>query len=199
MTRDRRTVDPEVLEKVRQVMTEHFAAQTFHNVGIRDICKAARVSPKTLYKYFGSKEDLLLACVERDLAELTEITRQAVGEYPEDPMAQLLAVGRTFFNFYITRQDVARIVFLNVPAIYWVNQASQAQTDFMGLIHSALVQGQRDGTMTSELDPVVLTNVLAGAANRLLAAWLISGTGSEEMLAHFEATYRSFFEGSLRN
>lgn len=197
VTRDKRTLDPEVLERVRAVMTSHFAADTFHRVGIRDICKAARVSPKTLYKYFGSKEDLLLACVEQDLAELTAVSARVAEAHEGAYIAQLCAVAEAFFEFFATRQEVGRIIFLNVPAIYWVNQGSKGQTDYLALIYRALAMGQKTGEVVATPDAEALTVMLAGAANRLMGAWLIQSSDPEVIRARGR-DYIAFFSESVR-
>lgn len=195
--RDKRSLDPEVLERVRAVMTSHFAADTFHRVGIRDICKAARVSPKTLYKYFGSKEDLLLACVEADLAELTAISLEVAKAHEGRYIDQLCAVAETLFEFYTTRQEVGRIIFLNVPTIYWVTQGSQGQTDYLALIYRAIALGQKSGQIIASPDAKTLTMMLAGAANRLVGAWLIEGGDPDEIRARGR-DYMAFFSESVR-
>jgi AcrR family transcriptional regulator len=43
-----------------------FCANGFHAVGVDDILKAAGVARMTLYKNFGSKEDLIVATLERE-------------------------------------------------------------------------------------------------------------------------------------
>ena len=73
---DKRLIAPEAIEKLRKTVLALFADNHFHEVGIRDICKQAGVSQKTIYKYFGNKEQLLLACIEQDLQTLSDTGEQ---------------------------------------------------------------------------------------------------------------------------
>ena len=58
---DGRLIKPETLTLLRNTILECFAQGQFHQVGIREICQKARVSPQTVYKYFGNKEGLFTA------------------------------------------------------------------------------------------------------------------------------------------
>lgn len=61
---------PEALERLRRVIIELLAADQLQNVSMREIIRRGQVSPNTIYKYFGSKEQLFLACISPDLHQL---------------------------------------------------------------------------------------------------------------------------------
>jgi AcrR family transcriptional regulator len=46
-----------------------FARSGFHGASMQDICAEARMSPGNLYRYFGSKEEIIAAICERDRAD----------------------------------------------------------------------------------------------------------------------------------
>ena len=73
---DKRTLAPEALENLRKTVIELFANGLFHEVGIREIASKAKVSPQTIYKYFGNKDELIFACIEPDLKENACCTRK---------------------------------------------------------------------------------------------------------------------------
>lgn len=52
-------------ERILDAAFELFFAGTFHNVGVTEICKVAGVNKGTLYHFFLSKTDVLLAVLER--------------------------------------------------------------------------------------------------------------------------------------
>jgi AcrR family transcriptional regulator len=57
-----------------------FARRGFHQTTMQDICKEARLSPGSVYRYFRSKEDIIAAMVEEELNEsvaLLEAVRQS--------------------------------------------------------------------------------------------------------------------------
>lgn len=50
-----------------------FVEQGFHQTGMAAICKAANMSPGTLYRYFESKADIIQAFIEEEQAETEEL------------------------------------------------------------------------------------------------------------------------------
>ena len=55
--------------EILAITAELFAKQGFHQTGIAEICEALDVSPGTLYRYFPSKDALILGLVEADAQE----------------------------------------------------------------------------------------------------------------------------------
>ncbi|WP_420313797.1 TetR/AcrR family transcriptional regulator [Antricoccus suffuscus] len=64
----------------------------YHGTSIRDIAKAAEISPGTIYNHFESKHELLVAIISRGRASLLEATEQALFETPKHPAAQFRAI-----------------------------------------------------------------------------------------------------------
>jgi AcrR family transcriptional regulator len=75
-----------------------FAAHGFAGVSMDGIAEEVGVSKPMLYAYFGSKEGLLTACVDRARAELQEATRLAAAQAdsPRDAMWRGLLAYFTF-------------------------------------------------------------------------------------------------------
>ncbi len=61
---------------------EHFSAQSFEQVGVRDIAEAAGVNVALVIRYFGSKEALFEQAVTQkvDLGALLAMPREQLGE-----------------------------------------------------------------------------------------------------------------------
>ena len=53
-------------ENILDAAERCFSSQGFHSTSMHDICRAAGISPGTLYLYFKSKEDLIAAICERE-------------------------------------------------------------------------------------------------------------------------------------
>lgn len=166
---DRRKISPEALERLRRTVIELFAEGLFHEVGIRDVARRAKVGMPTIYKYFGGKDELIYACIEQDLRGLTEDLQTAVaGADPSDVRAQIQAFGLTFFGFYLTNRRIAEIVFLNVPARKWTVEPGFVQVEQLGLLAELLGKGQASGLVRTDVDPRTLVELLAGANGRYL-------------------------------
>ncbi|MCK0068098.1 TetR/AcrR family transcriptional regulator [Kordiimonas laminariae] len=189
---DKRKIKPEALESLRATILALFSEDEFHRVGIRDICKRAKVSPQTVYKYYGNKEELLLACIEPDMVELTalakERSRTAVGL-----KAKLSALASTQFEFYAERPVIAKLVFMNLPPIFWVNRASVAQAEFQDLYEDVLKEARAAGELPDTLDLTLLQDISSGAASRVILRWLSAGAKDDLRTsgkAYFELLWR---------
>lgn len=53
-----------------QKAIELFGRKPYHEIGMRTIAEAAGVSPASIYRYFPSREDLLVEALARDIAEI---------------------------------------------------------------------------------------------------------------------------------
>ena len=131
--RDLRELAPEKREALRRVIIELFSKALFHDVGLREICARAGVTPRTVYKHFGAKDDLLLAAIAPDLESLSHAIEAAVeaeGDFEDKALFAL----RAYSDFYLGNIPVARIVFLNIPAAYFrvcaeIHAGARAQRD----------------------------------------------------------------------
>jgi len=61
-------------QRILEVAKELFTQRGFGNVAVRDICKAANVTPPTVYYYFKNKEALFDAVVRKSVSMTEFIT-----------------------------------------------------------------------------------------------------------------------------
>lgn len=168
---DRRAIDPKTLDKLRHTILGLFANALFHDVGIRDICLHAKVSPKTVYKYFGGKEEMLFACIKQDLDALNDQSLAAAARH-RDVNDQLSAFLDSWCDFYQQHMNVARIVFLTIPQAYWVGNRQFVQARVHQAARTLLTQGQAEGSIYAEIPADVLFEMIMGAAHRIMVRWL---------------------------
>lgn len=85
-------------QQILAVAEEVFAAEGYQATSMDDIAARVGVSKPMLYEYFGSKEGLLLACLQRCKRELIEATTVAAAgaDNPEQLMHDCLLA---FFEF----------------------------------------------------------------------------------------------------
>lgn len=171
---DKRFIGPDTLEKLRTSIIALFANGQYHEVGIRSICVRAGVSPQTVYKYYGEKEQLLLACMERDLAGLLSACQQAA-ERAGTPFAALKNLSEAYFEFLNDNPLIARIIYLNMPAIYWSNRSSPSRETLAEFIRSLFQQGIDCGELRPVASIDIVVDIFSGSANRIVSRWLVSG------------------------
>lgn len=67
-------------DRILEAATRCFARRGFHEATIQDICDAAALSKGGLYTYFRSKDEILAALVEQNLADAMQWASAAAGQ-----------------------------------------------------------------------------------------------------------------------
>ncbi|HEX5484828.1 MAG TPA: helix-turn-helix domain-containing protein, partial [Limnobacter sp.] len=60
------------LDRLENAVLELFTARDFNNVSLIEVAQAAHVSLQTIYKYFGSKEQLVAHVLDSTLTRLAQ-------------------------------------------------------------------------------------------------------------------------------
>jgi AcrR family transcriptional regulator len=74
-----------IIERARNLFRKH----GFRGVGVDAIAEATSTNKMTLYRHFGSKDDLIVACIREIAAEVETVWDDLEAADPGDPMAQL--------------------------------------------------------------------------------------------------------------
>lgn len=76
-------------ERIIKTARELFRRHGMRGVGVDAIAEQAGTNKMTLYRHFGSKDDLICACLREVAVENDEIWNDLEAAHPGDPMAQL--------------------------------------------------------------------------------------------------------------
>src|SRR5881275_1380442 len=95
----RRIPRPEREQSMLDAAGAAFAAHGFHAASMDEIAAAAGISKPMLYNYFGSKQGLYLAFVERDGRDLLQSMRLAAS--PNSSAGDRLRAGILAFLTYV--------------------------------------------------------------------------------------------------
>ena len=170
-------------EPMRSALRQ-FADRGFDQVTVEEIAADCEVSPRTFFRYFSSKEDVLFAQSDRSLAGLLE----TLGTQPADmpPLEALRRAARTVAEDY--EEDKEAVVFRHqimsaTPALR--TRAGERQHGWeAGIIDQLRAGGQIDGM--SDLD-VRLVVAAATTALRVAVTVWVNDT-SDLDLAHLVDT-----------
>jgi AcrR family transcriptional regulator len=106
-------VEPEPRERILDAAYELFSRRGVRDVGIDEVIERAGVAKATLYRHFPSKDDLVLAFLERRerlwTREWLEAEARRGGSTPEE---QVLAIFDAF-NGWFRRDDFEACSFIN--------------------------------------------------------------------------------------
>lgn len=78
-------------ERIIETARDLFRKHGFRGVGVDTIAEAANTNKMTLYRHFGSKDDLFASCLSEIAKEGLAMWDNFEIEHPQDPMAQLHA------------------------------------------------------------------------------------------------------------
>ena len=150
--------DPErTRQDILNVATEEFASAGFSGARVDTIAERTRTSKRMIYYYFGSKEGLYLAALEKVYGELraAEMSLDVTHDCPLDAMQRLIEVT---FDYQEAHPEFVRLVNTeNVNYGRYIEQSEAIRTlnvSIIDVLASILQQGQKQGIFRSDLDPV---------------------------------------------
>jgi len=89
--KDRGVGPPRPRERIIATARDLFRKHGIHGIGVDAIADTADTNKMTLYRHFGSKDDLVVACLRDVACEADAIWSELEREYPGEPLAQLHA------------------------------------------------------------------------------------------------------------
>jgi AcrR family transcriptional regulator len=86
---DETTTRPPPRERILATARDMFHRNGLRGVGVDAIADAAGTNKMTLYRHFGSKDELITACLREVAAEGEDMWREIADKNPNNPLAQL--------------------------------------------------------------------------------------------------------------
>jgi TetR/AcrR family fatty acid metabolism transcriptional regulator len=151
-----------------------FGSKGFQNATISEIARNAQVGDATIYEYFKSKEDLLLAIP-------TEVTKEAVLEIGEHMMGIKGAFNKLrkyvwwYLNFFEKNPEYASIVLLELKTsrTYISTEAYQAARTFYQVLLDIIKEGQAEGAIRPETSCYIARSLCVGVIEHITIRWLL--------------------------
>lgn len=166
--------EPKSHQKLETVVLEIFSSEDFHKANMRTIAKKAGVSFSTIYKYYGSKENLLFAFVDKKMKVLTERMvdhLQGINNLKD----KLRKVFWLQMDFYERNPELGRIIFMTVPMVTWMKDKTFKQKKLIGIWLETLRQGQSEGLLNSKVRAEDLLDFYYGLVQRSFFMWVYRG------------------------
>ncbi len=178
----------ERMEQTLGVAHGLFAERGYGDVTMEEIAAAVGVTKPLLYNYFGNKERLYIACMERAGDSLTRTIGEAIAD--TDGPGEALASGvRAFFGFLDSDRAAWAVLFdETLPnsgevAERVAGYRAQIATLVSGSLVAQLPDARRKG---ARIEIEALSTALLGAAEELARWWLrteaISAREAAELL-----------------
>lgn len=183
----------EVRRRVEEAALRVFSRSEFHRVALVDIAREANASLQTLYRYYGSKEAILNACLHDWLDELAERMLdhlQGIETY-KDRLRKVFWVVLDFFD------RNPRVGWMMINSVYpgrWGGDFTPGQHQLTGLFLAVLEEGQRAGVLTREVSGLMLLDIFYGILLRVNQMHLIRGEArplAEQASVLFDMLWRA--------
>jgi AcrR family transcriptional regulator len=146
-------------EAILQAALAEFAAHGLGGGRVDEIARRSRMNKRMIYHYFGSKEGLYLAALERTYAELRS-AEQALHLEHVDPVTAMRRLVRMSFRFF--EEHPHFISMLNTENLHdaRILQTSphirEMHSPLVAMIEDILARGRKAGVMRGDVDPVQL-------------------------------------------
>jgi AcrR family transcriptional regulator len=99
-----------------KVATERFARFGYEGVTMRQLAEALGCSPKTPYRYFKDKADILATVRAQAFAKFADALEAALSDAPDDPAVRAQRTGEAYYRFAMKNPHAYRIMFdINAP------------------------------------------------------------------------------------
>jgi AcrR family transcriptional regulator len=173
------------MEQTLVVAHELFAHRGFAAVTMDEVAAAVGVTKPLLYNYFGNKERLYLACMERAGEALFAMIAEAVKDAP-GPSEALNAGLRAFFDFLDSDRAAWAVLFGDTAS--HLGDVAGRVAHYRGRIaamvaDSLLNQLPRERREAAHTEVEAMSEALLGAAEALARWWLRSEATSANQAA----------------
>ena len=164
-TRSERDADrAEKREAVLRAAVRMFNARGYHATSLDDVAASLHVTKPTIYHYLGNKEQVLLECVSRGVAELRTAADTATAA-PGDGLARL----RSFLRQYarVNMDDFGRCVIRTGDELLSPDGAARfraLKAEIDRAMRALIADGIADGSIACG-DVRLIAFTLAGALN----------------------------------
>lgn len=159
------------MRRIQEVALDLFDERGFDAVTIEQIAEAAEVSPSSVYRYFGTKEQLILYD-ELDLQLLERLQSELAAHPPVE--AARRAIASVMTQFFGRDEDLARR-----KIRYWAEEpaiqtaGARLSEQMAQLVGRALADAT--GRPSDDLDVQVVATTLVWAMNAAARHWYASG------------------------
>ena len=157
-SRDRERTQVEILD----VATKEFAEHGYSGARVDEIAERTRTTKRMLYYYFGSKEGLFVAVLERAYAAIREAEREVDVEHL-DPVAAIRALAELTFDHHENHPDFIRLVSIeNIHRGEHMGESLQAiNAPAVERIERILSAGREAGVFRRDVDAVDLHRLIS--------------------------------------
>ncbi len=151
---------------------------------MEDVAAKAGLAVGTIYNYFSSKPDLLLAIVRRETEEMVARARRVLASPSAEPIAAIIAMIDIWFDGFMSDD---RVLWRELLAAAIAEPARIGQRLFeldvrlVAVLAELIEKLKQRGAIASELDPMRAATVVYAIALTWINAWMLNEAVSAAM------------------
>jgi len=162
-------------QRILSAAIEVIAEKGFHNSRVSDIAERADVADGTVYLYFKSKEQILMAALD---GAFQAFYRQAQHELKDakDATRKLRILSRLHLRELSRNRSLAVVLQteLRQSAKFLAEFSQRELKGYFNLIREIIREGQSAGKIRADISDKIAAACLFGALDELATAWVLS-------------------------
>jgi TetR/AcrR family fatty acid metabolism transcriptional regulator len=162
-------------ELILDAALKTFVKRGYNDTKVAEIAAEANVAEGTLYNYFSSKEEILLALFDEKWKMIIENIKSKISTI-ENPNDKLKAIFMTIINMLRKDRYLAEIFLIDMKQsnLFLNNYTINRVLEFINIIEDILKEGKQKGIYKKNLNTKVAKMVIFGSAQGILMSWLLS-------------------------
>lgn len=162
-------------DRILQAAIDVFAEHGYFNARVSDIAKRAEVADGTIYLYFKSKEQILMAALENAFDRFLVIANRELVDV-HDPREKLKRLAELHLSSLSSNRGLAMVfqTELRQSAKFLSEFSRKHLTSYFDLIRAIVRDGQQSGVFRKQVSDKIAANCFFGALDAMVTSWLIS-------------------------
>jgi TetR/AcrR family fatty acid metabolism transcriptional regulator len=152
-----------------------FAEKGFFTSRVSDIADRANVADGTVYLYFKSKEEILMAAINTAFDAFMSLARTELRKVT-DPAERLRRLAFLHLDALGSNRNMA-VVFqmeLRQSTRFLSEFSHQHMVEYLALVREAIIEGQERGVFRREMPDKIAANCFFGALDEMVTSWVLS-------------------------
>ncbi|MCD6571334.1 MAG: TetR/AcrR family transcriptional regulator [Deltaproteobacteria bacterium] len=150
-----------------------FARHGYYGSRVSDITEEAGIAYGLVYRYFRSKDDVLISIFQdrwnRYLKKIEQINRDL-----SDPKEKLRSIIQYIFRSYRQNPDMMKVLIMDVPRLdkFYEQDSQGLYNRVFEKIATIVKQGQDKGIFNKEISPILGAYMLHGAVDAIIRQYV---------------------------
>jgi TetR/AcrR family fatty acid metabolism transcriptional regulator len=162
-------------ERILDAAMRVFAGKGFFGAKVSDVAGEAGVADGTIYLYFKSKDDLLIALFEAQMEKVNAELGRALGGEARAP-EKLRRFIQAYMDLVAKNRHAAEVITIELrqSAKFMKEYKNPRFAEFLKTLAAVIDEGQRLGQLRADVPPPIAARALFGALDELALLWVTS-------------------------